>query len=68
MQVARNRLEMDPAPDQRERDRGGDDAAPHDQPVREPSEPSTPEDVRVPREFHERAAYEADRVPAQRRS
>ena len=47
VQVAGDRLEVDPAPDQRERDRRREQAAPHDQPVREPAEPAAPEDVRV---------------------
>ena len=66
MQVARHCFEVNPAPDQRKGDRGGEHAAPHDQPVREPAEPATPEDVPVGGELQYRAPPEANDVAGQR--
>ena len=66
VQVARHRLEVNPAPDQREGDRRGEQAAPHDQPVREPAQPAAPEDEAVGGELEQRAAAQADGVAGQR--
>ena len=66
VQVAWNRFEVNPAPDQRERDRGRKHAAPHDQPVRKPAEPAAPEDVRIGGKLQQRALSEAHGVAGQR--
>ncbi len=58
VEIARHRLEVNPAPDEREGDRRREQAAPHDQPVREPAQPPAVEDVSVRGELHERAAAE----------
>ncbi len=48
--------ELDPSPDQRERDGGREDAAPHDEPVRGASQRTSAEDETVGAEFEEQAA------------
>ena len=54
-------LEVDPAPDERERDRGREQAAPHDQPVREPAQRPAPEDEAVGGELDDDAPHELAR-------
>src|SRR3954449_9646818 len=50
LHVARYRLEMDPAENQRKRDREREDAAPHDQRVRQSADAVALEDEAVQRE------------------
>ena len=66
VQVARHRLEVNPAPDQREGDGRRQQAAPHDQPVREAAQPAAAKDVSVGGELQKRPPSQTDRVAGQR--
>ena len=49
LDVAGHGLEVDPSPDEGKRDRGGDEAAPHDEPVGGPAGSTPPEDEVIER-------------------
>src|SRR4030095_11243377 len=66
VEVAGNRLKVDPPPHQWKRDRRREHATPHDQPMGQATQPPALEDVGIRRKIHERAATQAQRVATHR--
>src|SRR5690348_3781421 len=60
--VARERFKMNPSPDEWKRDGGGNQAAPHDQPVRCPPTFSPAKDEAIRRKFNKKSAAQLRRL------
>ena len=65
LEVAGQRLEVNPAEDERERDGEGEDAAPHDEPVRDAARRAALEDEAVQREVADDAREPVGDVAAE---
>jgi hypothetical protein len=66
IEIAGYGLEMNPPPDQRERDGGREHAAPHDQPVCETAKAAAAEDKAICGELEERPAEKLSDVSSNR--
>src|SRR6185312_2023638 len=62
VEVAGHALEVNPTPDEREGDGGGEQAAPHDAPVRQAAQTPATEDEAVAGELDDGAARELDHI------
>src|SRR5690349_17030498 len=65
VEIAGHCREVNPSPDEREGDGCSKEAAPHDQPVRQPTQPASPEDEPVRGELKRETTNELEQVAAE---